>query len=429
MPTNTYVALDKVTISGSSTNTITFSSISQAYTDLVLVSSAKMSGTGTTGTFRFNGDTASNYSFTYMYGNGTSALSGRQSSKTSGIWDSWADQLSSTMFEADVLQIMNYSNSTTYKTALSRSNSSVTTEAAVNLWRSTAAITSLTLFLSTGNFVDGSTFSLYGIASEEASAKATGGMVISDSTYWYHTFTSTGAFVPKQSLTADVLVIAGGGGGGKDQGGGGGAGGLLAFTSQSLSATSYTCTVGAGGAGSTGSQGVDGVDSQFGALTLVKGGGGGGQATYSTNGRNGGSGGGGGTAPGAGTSGQGNGGGYPGIGGGGGGGGAGAVGQTGGDSPGNGGAGSNTYSSWATATSTGASGYYAGGGGGGAEATHGNGGTGGAGGGGTGGRYQATAVNATVGLTNTGGGGGGGQQSANGAAGGSGLIIVRYLKA
>ena len=159
----TYEPIATTTVSGSSTTTYTFSSIPATYTDLVLVSSAQMSGTGTTGTFRFNGDTGSNYSFTYLYGNGSSAGSGRQSNQTSGIWDSWVDRLSNTMFEADVLHIMNYSNTTTYKTALSRSNSSVTVETAVNLWRSTAAINSLTVFISSGYFVAGSTFTLYGI--------------------------------------------------------------------------------------------------------------------------------------------------------------------------------------------------------------------------------------------------------------------------
>ena len=160
---STYTPIATTTVSGSSTTTYTFSSIPSTYTDLILVSSAQMSGTGTTGSFRFNGDTGSNYSFTYLYGNGTSAASGRQSNQTAGIWDSWADRLSNTMFETDILHIMNYSNTTTYKTALSRSNSSVTTEAAVNLWRSTAAINSLTVYISTGNFVAGSTFTLYGI--------------------------------------------------------------------------------------------------------------------------------------------------------------------------------------------------------------------------------------------------------------------------
>ena len=112
-----------------------------------------------------------------------------------------------------------------------------------------------------------------------AGPKATGGTITSDASYWYHTFTGNGTFTPLQSLTADILVIAGGGGGGINQygntiGGGGGAGGLLYFSSQSLTATGYTCTIGGGGsANTTGAAGTNGSDSQFGALTLVKGGG------------------------------------------------------------------------------------------------------------------------------------------------------------
>jgi hypothetical protein len=63
-------------------------------------------------------------------------------------------------------------------------------------------------------------------------AKASGGTITTDGTYWYHTFTTSGTFVPYENLTADCLVIAGGGAGaatdGNDTqgGGGGGAGGL-----------------------------------------------------------------------------------------------------------------------------------------------------------------------------------------------------------
>ena len=61
MPTNTYVALDKVTL-GTAASTITFSSIPQTYTDLVMV----FDGTAASATYsgiRFNGDTGNNYSF------------------------------------------------------------------------------------------------------------------------------------------------------------------------------------------------------------------------------------------------------------------------------------------------------------------------------------------------------------------------------
>jgi hypothetical protein len=143
------------------------------------------------------------------------------------------------------------------------------------------------------NYAAGSTFSLYGIASQEAAAKATGGMVTSDANYYYHTFTASGTFTPKQSISADILVVAGGGSGGGGRAGGGGAGGLLVHTSQSLTATGYTCTVGAGASANSGNvNGNQGSNSQFGALTASVGGGFGASAFISVNGGNGGSGGG-----------------------------------------------------------------------------------------------------------------------------------------
>jgi hypothetical protein len=65
------------------------------------------------------------------------------------------------------VNVMNYANSTTYKTTLSRAdaaNEELT--AIVGLWRSTAAITSIKVAADAGiNFSTGSTFTLYGIKS------------------------------------------------------------------------------------------------------------------------------------------------------------------------------------------------------------------------------------------------------------------------
>jgi hypothetical protein len=60
---------------------------------------------------------------------------------------------------------MNYSNTTTNKTALIRgNNAALFTDATVGVWRSTAAITSITLASDGAAFDSGSTFNLYGIA-------------------------------------------------------------------------------------------------------------------------------------------------------------------------------------------------------------------------------------------------------------------------
>jgi hypothetical protein len=62
---------------------------------------------------------------------------------------------------------MNYANTTTYKNALYLSSSVASSSyvgAAVGLWRSTAAINAVNFSTSGTNYVNGSTFTLYGIA-------------------------------------------------------------------------------------------------------------------------------------------------------------------------------------------------------------------------------------------------------------------------
>ena len=161
----TYEPIATQTLSSGATS-VTFNSISGSYSDLVLVSSAQ--GTNATDTFTliFNGDTGSNYSITRLYGLGSgSGASNRYTSQPNmAIGDYMPD---STYFFPVIAQIQNYSNSTTYKTVLSRVNAPDNfVGAIVGLWRNTAAITSITIRESAGavNLKAGSTFTLYGIA-------------------------------------------------------------------------------------------------------------------------------------------------------------------------------------------------------------------------------------------------------------------------
>lgn len=448
---STYTPIYSQTLSAAVTS-VTLSNIPSTFTDLVLIMQAK--STGTYGSLRVNvnSDSATNYSHIAFGGTGSSAGSSKASNQN------WFDfcrtsGLSSDGFGIYTVNFMNYSNATTYKTVLDRTNVQFGTagdgvEAIVGLWRSTAPINSITLATpgggTFGNFAIGSTFTLYGIKAAVGVPKALGGdSVVTDGSYWYHTFLSTSTFTPLQSLTTECLVVAGGGGGGARSGGGGGAGGYRSATGLSVTATNYTITVGSGGTGSTNgsvSAGADGTSSTFSTITSAGGGGGGSGATGLGGGRNGGSGGGRadtaggsigqGNTP-ATTPSQGNNGGSSGNNGGSGGGGATAVGgaNSGFDEGGIGGAGSNSLSTWATITGTGASGYYAGGGGGGSYSFTRNGGVGGAGGGGTGGNGSSMSApfTGTSGTNNTGGGGGGSSRGYdNGGNGGSGIVIVRY---
>ncbi len=143
----------------SNVSSVTFSSIPQTYTDLVLICYA-ISNTGTNDIgITFNGDTGSNYSRTFMGGNGSSAYSGRNTSVTVGY-----GMFFSTAGVQGNINIMNYSNATTYKTMMIRAGQAAdSTAAAVDLWRSTAAISSVTLTAMANSIAAGSTFTLYGI--------------------------------------------------------------------------------------------------------------------------------------------------------------------------------------------------------------------------------------------------------------------------
>ncbi len=159
---STYTPIATTTL-GSSATDVTFSSISGSYTDLILVTRAI--GTGDLQiNGRVNSDSGSNYSSTYLAGNGTSAVSARQSSAIYFATDYYFSV--TTNGNASIMQFMNYSNTTTNKTILVRSNAADKgTMAVVNLWRSTAAINSITLYASQNAFNTGSTFTLYGVKS------------------------------------------------------------------------------------------------------------------------------------------------------------------------------------------------------------------------------------------------------------------------
>ena len=159
----TYVPIATTTL-GSAAASYTFSSIPSTYTDLVLVSNVKNTINGANGKFQLNGDTGTNYSTTYLEGIGGGASTGRLSNDTAGFiyYNSGAATYN---WNTSVTNFLNYSNSSTYKTVLTRFSNQGQVGSYVNLWRSTAAITSITLNALTENFQTGSTFTLYGIAS------------------------------------------------------------------------------------------------------------------------------------------------------------------------------------------------------------------------------------------------------------------------
>ena len=107
-------------------------------------------------------DTGNNYSRTYLSGTGSSAVSGRDSNLPFAALTAYADS-GTTFAYMSIVNVMNYSNTSTYKTILARtSNANYGTEALVDLWRSTSAINTIKVYAD-NNFEIGTTFTLYGI--------------------------------------------------------------------------------------------------------------------------------------------------------------------------------------------------------------------------------------------------------------------------
>jgi hypothetical protein len=171
---NTYTKIATVTAGSGGTTGFSFSSIPSTYTDLHLAVSARSSYTPSPATngvdffIYFNTDsTGTNYSYTRLYGNSSGAGADRASNQP---YISWAlltgSGASANIFGSGNLYLPNYtsSNFKSWTTeAFAENNNAVGWESMyTGLWRSTSAITTVTI-LPTTSAVQYSTFTLYGI--------------------------------------------------------------------------------------------------------------------------------------------------------------------------------------------------------------------------------------------------------------------------
>lgn len=162
----TYDSLATTTL-GAAASSITFSSISSAYTDLKIIFHGS-SASGAYPKIRLNGDTATNYSNTYFYGYGGGSLgSNTQENQNAALLGT--DSMNGSWPACYVIDILSYT-STIRKSILSFAAQNVNnsnagfTSLVVNEYRGTSAINSLTI-LDTGgvNFDAGTIATLYGI--------------------------------------------------------------------------------------------------------------------------------------------------------------------------------------------------------------------------------------------------------------------------
>jgi hypothetical protein len=157
-------------------SSITFSNIPATYTHLQIRGSARDSRATYPNSnlqIRFNGDTAANYSWHNLQGQGSTAT-GRGLSDTTAITSNTlaAAGAPSGTFSCYVIDILDYANTNKNKTLRSLggvdANGLVAGEGGIvellsGNWRNSVAITSISLTADTPNLLQYSTFALYGI--------------------------------------------------------------------------------------------------------------------------------------------------------------------------------------------------------------------------------------------------------------------------
>ena len=153
-----------------SNTTITFSSIPSTYTHLQVrgfARSARTAGTGAGLQVIVNSDSGANYSSHRLYGDGTSAgATGASGASYIINEDITADNQGANIYEAFIIDILDYANTNKYKTIRSLwgfdANGTGTARLISGNWRNTNAITSISFTTDTG-FKTPSQIALYGI--------------------------------------------------------------------------------------------------------------------------------------------------------------------------------------------------------------------------------------------------------------------------
>ena len=171
---NTYTKIASSTVGAGGVASVTFSSIPQTYTDLIIKVSGRVDAASSnyqSMAMAFNaGSPASAFTQRWLIGTGGSVVSSGNYGANTTLYPFYLPAASATAntFGNGEIYISGYSSTSNYK---SISNDGVTennaldvrTELGAMLWSSNNAVTSITLYGNT-NFVQYSTFTLYGIS-------------------------------------------------------------------------------------------------------------------------------------------------------------------------------------------------------------------------------------------------------------------------
>jgi hypothetical protein len=167
-PSGAYDSIATVTVGSGGAANVTFSSIPSTYTHLQIRGVIRNSNADDSSIIRFNSDSGSNYARHFLRGNGSSATAAAASSVSAmeGAYTAYSGTTANA-FSAQVIDILDYANTSKYKTIRVLGGADLNGSGAVNLvsglWMNTAAVSTILIAAGSGNIAEYSQFALYGI--------------------------------------------------------------------------------------------------------------------------------------------------------------------------------------------------------------------------------------------------------------------------
>lgn len=161
-----FESIATVIVSSNQTSAVTFSNIPQTYTHLQIRITGKF---GSNGHMRINSDTGNNYNYHYLGGDGTSAFSGNSEGAIDRMLAWGSGNNDGAQPQSIICDLLDYKNTNKNKTARFLwgwdKNGSGAVWIASGLWRSTSAITTISIDANEATIYSGAHFALYGIRS------------------------------------------------------------------------------------------------------------------------------------------------------------------------------------------------------------------------------------------------------------------------